>query len=109
MEDQAKAWPSNLIWWFALALKFWDVYSIEIGLEHSDLMGIIHPVNILVITSRLYYKPMTIINEDSRVINKPKTLITDEAGVVIYDRHMFIVQATDISGLFYKVKFDCIF
>ncbi len=43
----------------------------------------------------LYYKPMTIINEDSRVVNKLKTSLTDEARVVIYDRHIFIVQATD--------------
>jgi hypothetical protein len=38
---------------------------------------------------------MTIVNDDSRVITK---LETDKARVVIYDRHMFIVQAT---GVFY--------
>jgi hypothetical protein len=40
---------------------------------------------------------MTIINDDSRVVNKLKTSLTDEARVVIYDRHMFIVQATGLS------------
>ena len=42
----------------------------------------------------LYYKPMTIVNDDSRVITKLETSLTDDARVVIYDRHMFIVQAT---------------
>jgi hypothetical protein len=37
---------------------------------------------------------MTIINEDSRVINKPETSLTDDARVIIYDCHIFIVQAT---------------
>ncbi len=45
----------------------------------------------------LYYKPITIVNDDSRVINKLKTSLTDEARVVIYDRHMFLVQATGLS------------
>jgi hypothetical protein len=42
----------------------------------------------------LYYKPMLIVNDDSRVITKLETSLTDDARVVIYDRHMFIVQAT---------------
>ncbi len=45
-------------------------------------------------TCGLYYKPMMIVNDDSRVINKLKTSLTDDARVVIYDRHIFIVQAT---------------
>jgi hypothetical protein len=45
--------------------------------------------------SGLYYEPMTIVNDDSRVITKLETSLTDDAGVVIYDPHMFIVQATD--------------
>ncbi len=35
-----------------------------------------------------------IVNDDSRVINKLEASLTDNARVVIYDRHMFIVQAT---------------
>ncbi len=42
----------------------------------------------------LYYKPMMIVNDDSRVINKLETSLTDDARVIIYNRHMFIVQAT---------------
>ncbi len=46
-------------------------------------------------TGGLYYKPMTIVNDDSRVINKLETSLTDDSRVVIYDHHMFIVQATE--------------
>ncbi len=44
--------------------------------------------------SGLYYKPMMIINDYSRVINKLEASLTDDARVIIYDRHVFIVQAT---------------
>ncbi len=37
---------------------------------------------------------MTIVNDDSRVVNKLEASLTDDARVVIYDLHMFIVQAT---------------
>ncbi len=43
----------------------------------------------------LYYKPMTIINVDSRVVNELEASLPDDTRVVIYDYHMFIVQATD--------------
>jgi hypothetical protein len=42
---------------------------------------------------------MTIINDDSRVITKLETSLTDDARVVIYNRHMFIVQATGLKSL----------
>jgi hypothetical protein len=45
-------------------------------------------------TCGLYYKPMTSVNDDSRVMSKLETSLTDDARVVIYDHHMFIVQAT---------------
>ncbi len=47
-------------------------------------------------TCRLYFKPIMIVNDDSRVINKLETSHSDDARVVIYNRHMFIVQATVI-------------
>ena len=37
---------------------------------------------------------MTIVNDNSRVINKLEASLTDDARVLIYDRHMFIVQST---------------
>jgi hypothetical protein len=36
---------------------------------------------------------MTIVNDDSRDINKLEASLTDDARVIIYDQHMFIVQA----------------
>ncbi len=51
----------------------------------------------------LYYKPMTIVNDDSRVINKLEASLTDDTIVVIYDCHMFIVQATELT-FFYPLK-----
>jgi hypothetical protein len=44
--------------------------------------------------SGLYYKPMAIVNDDSKVINKLEASLTDNARVIIYERHMFIVQST---------------
>ncbi len=38
---------------------------------------------------------MTVVNDDSRVITKLETSLTDDARVVIYDRYMFIIQATN--------------
>ncbi len=46
--------------------------------------------------SGLYYKPVTIVNDDARIINKLDASHTDDARVVIYNLHMFIVQATGI-------------
>jgi hypothetical protein len=42
----------------------------------------------------LYYKHMTIVNYASSVVNKLEALLTDDARVIIYDYHVFIVQAT---------------
>ncbi len=39
---------------------------------------------------------MMIVNDDSRVVNKLENLLTDNTRVVIYDRHMFIRQATGV-------------
>ncbi len=45
----------------------------------------------------MYYKRITIMNDDSSIINKIDASLTDDARVVIYDRHMFIVQAPGVS------------
>jgi hypothetical protein len=44
----------------------------------------------------LYYKPIMIINDSSKVVNKLETSLTEDARVIIYDCHMFIVQATSL-------------
>jgi hypothetical protein len=52
----------------------------------------------------LYYKQMTIVNDDSRVINKLEASLTD----VIYDYHMFIVQATGVTcKCLTRLESDC--
>ncbi len=45
-------------------------------------------------TSGLYYKHTMIVNYASSIINKLEALLTDDARVIIYDHHVFIVQAT---------------
>jgi hypothetical protein len=40
---------------------------------------------------------MTIVNDDSRVVTDLETSLTDDARGVIYDHHMFIVQATGFA------------
>jgi hypothetical protein len=52
----------------------------------------------------LYYKHTTIINYASSIVNKLETLLTEDTSIVIYDRHMFIVQATGPIFLF-KISF----
>ncbi len=47
--------------------------------------------------SRLYNKSMTIVNDDSTAINKLEASLIDDSRVVIYDHHMFIVQATGVG------------
>ena len=55
--------------------------------------------------SGLYYKHTTIINYASSIINKLEALLTDNARVVIYDCHVFIVQAT--VDVFTTLHFLC--
>ncbi len=47
----------------------------------------------------LYYKHVTIVNDDSSVINKWSFKLIDDPRIVIYDRHKFIIQATDLFCL----------
>jgi hypothetical protein len=37
---------------------------------------------------------MTIVNDDSMVVNKLEASLTDDGRIIIYNHHMFIVQAT---------------
>ncbi len=47
-------------------------------------------------TGALHYKDITIVNDDSSVVNKFRASLIDAARVIIYDRRMFIVQATGL-------------
>ncbi len=44
--------------------------------------------------SGMYYKLIMIVNVNSSVVNKLETSIIDDTSVVIYDHHMYILQAT---------------
>jgi hypothetical protein len=65
--------------------KFFTIFSL---CSRDDISGV-------------YYKLMTIVSDDSRVVNKLEASLTDDARVVIYDRHMFKVQATGCKPLTY--------
>ncbi len=45
------------------------------------------------------YKPVTIVNDDSSIINQLETSLIDDARVIIYDRHMLIVQAPGVTNI----------
>ncbi len=50
-------------------------------------------------TCGLYYKHVTIVNDASSGVSKLKASLNDAARGVIYDRHVFIIQATDHQTL----------
>ncbi len=47
---------------------------------------------------------MTILSDDSGVVNMLEASITNDARVVIYDCHMFIVQATESKSVKQEVN-----
>jgi hypothetical protein len=47
----------------------------------------------------LYYKHVTMVNYASSSVNKLKASLIDDTSIVIYDHHMFIVQATAVCKL----------
>jgi hypothetical protein len=49
-------------------------------------------------TSGLYYKHIAIVNDDPSIINKWWVSHTDDTRVIIYNRNMFIIQATENKG-----------
>ncbi len=52
------------------------------------------PGNTLASYEHLYYKHVTIVKYASSGVNKLKASLNDDAKVIIYNHHMFIVQAT---------------
>jgi hypothetical protein len=44
---------------------------------------------------------MMIVNYASSIVNKLGALLTDDARVIIYDCHVFIVQATGMFPVFW--------
>jgi hypothetical protein len=50
---------------------------------------------------------VTIVNYASIGTNKLRASLTDDARVIIYNRHMFIVQATVLYGMLKWVLYVC--
>jgi hypothetical protein len=50
-------------------------------------------------SSGLEYKHVMIINDDSSIVIKFSFKLIDATRGILYDRHMFIVQATEQTGL----------
>jgi len=60
------------------------------------------------LSSGLYYKHMTIVNDDSSIVSEQTFDLIDDARGVIYDCHMFIIQATgrNFSKWLTRRRFD---
>jgi hypothetical protein len=43
----------------------------------------------------LYYKHVTIVNDDSSIVSKWSFKLIDDPRVIIYERHRFIIKATN--------------
>jgi len=54
--------------------------------------------------SGLYYKLTTIVNYASSVVSEQSFQLIDYARVIIYDRHVFIVQAVEFPPLVYTAS-----
>jgi hypothetical protein len=54
-------------------------------------------------TSGLNYKHLMIVNDDSSIVIKWSSKLINAARGVIYDRHMFLVQATELVLSFQSV------
>ncbi len=78
----------SIIWFEHWASDYFHVSSIY---RNPIIWALLLVVEL---TSGLYYKPMTIVNDDSRVVHKLEASLSDDARDVIYDHHMFIIQAT---------------
>ncbi len=61
----------------------------------------LHQFHKIELRNGLYYKPNTIVIDDSSIIDKLEPSLIDDAGVVIYDRHMYIVHSASV----YNVSF----
>ncbi len=71
--------------------------------QRSSLFcGVVNGVGNKFCIGGLYYKHMKIVNDDSSIVYKLEDLLTDDAIDIIYDRRMFIIQATAVTeNVFY--------
>ncbi len=71
---------------------FWDSGFLRLGLFRSGK-----------VRGALYCKHMVMLNDDSSIINKLGASLTDDARVIIYNHHVFIVQATILTLLTFYI------
>ncbi len=60
-------------------------------------MSVIHKMLVVIYSSEssgLYYKHMVIVYDNSSIVSKWSSKLTDNARIVIYNRNMFVIQAT---------------
>jgi hypothetical protein len=59
-----------------------------------------HAIVLSAVSSGLYYKHITILNDDYSVVNMWQASLNNDTIVVNYDRNMFTIQATydDVMG-----------
>jgi len=83
-----------------LVLKLFRLNGVEVksSLTVPQKMWISGKKSWCFITSGLYYKHVTIVNYTSSFVNNLRASLNDNARVIIYDCHMFIVQATGCHG-----------
>jgi hypothetical protein len=85
------------IWNFPCSSDSKSVLTFSLASVAVDLLAILHfftKQKFQNISCSLNYKNIIIVNDDSCVINKLRASLNDAARVVIYDHHMFIVQAS---------------
>jgi hypothetical protein len=84
---------------FLTLVRFSDYYSYllyqVLYMEMAILYG--HTLSIPSAICGLYYKHAKIVNYTSSNVNELKASLNDDARDVIYNRHMFIVQATVLA------------
>ncbi len=71
--------------------------KVELRLSWSVVRCIFLNKDLLI--SGLYYKHTKIVNYASSIVNKLEAMLNDDARVVIYDCHVFIVQASGQANL----------
>jgi len=52
----------------------------------------------------LNYKHVTIVNDNCSVISKGSFKLIDDPRVIIYDRHRFLIQASESAHLYEKAS-----
>ncbi len=65
----------------------WQYYNVMVVNYRSK--------SLITLPCGLYYKHTMIVNDDSSIVSKWSSKLIDDARAVIYNRNMFIIQATD--------------